>query len=138
MKKIDINWLKKFQSIVDKQNRSSVTYRQCSRCDKEVFVIRVFNKLIKNKTYKLKIKDKIYYGMFILASIKVNSKFAYKTCGVNFHLGYNNHEYSISFLDANNSKFIKLSKIHWNDIIKIQYEEIPVSKFYEICLLYIK
>jgi hypothetical protein len=137
MKQINIPWLNKFQSIVDKQNRSSVNYRQCSRCDKEVFTIRVFNKLIKNKAYKLKIKDKIYYGMFVEYSIKVNGNFAYNTCGVNFHLGYSNHEYSISFLGANNTTFIKLSKLHWNDIIEIQYEEIPVIKFYEICSLYV-
>ena len=137
METINITWLKKFQSIVDKQNRSSVNYRQCSRCDKEVFTIRVFNKLIKNKAYKIKIKDKIYYGMFPEYSIKVNGNFAYNSCGVKFHLGYGNHEYSIYFLDANNITFINLSKLHWNYIIKLQYEEIPVSKFCEICSLYV-
>lgn len=137
MKNIDIDWLMKFQSIVDRMNRSVVPYRQCSRCDKEVFTIRVFNKLLKNKSYKLRINDKVYYGMFIECIIKVNGEPAYKKCGVNFHLGYSNSEYTISFFDATKSNFTNLSKLHWNTIINIEYNEVPNEEFYTLASKFI-
>ncbi len=137
MKTINIDWLKKFQSIVDRLDRASSKYRQCSRCDKEVFTIRVFNNHIKDKSFKLRIKNRIYYGMFIQSVIKVDKVFAYNTCGVNFHLGYGSNEYNISFFDATTNSFTKISRVHWNDIIRIEYEEIDNEKFYEICKMFL-
>lgn len=136
MKNIDINWLKKFKSIVDKLERYNSDYRQCSRCNKEVFVIRYFNKVIQDRSFKLRLKNRIYYAMFLSYKIYGNGVFLYKSCGINFYKGYGDSEFKISFFDANNTEDNNYGRIHWNDILDIQYEEISNEEFYKICKLY--
>lgn len=135
MKDLEVNWLKKFQSIVDKQGRGSSNYRQCSRCDKEVFTIRVFNKLLKNKTFKLKIKDNIYYCLFVELNVSTNGIPTYKYCGVKFHLGYSLSEYDVYFIDAQGKRVEMV--LHYNDVIRLEYEEIPLSLYQEMLSYYI-
>jgi hypothetical protein len=136
MKTIDINWLRTFESYLDKQDRGVSNYRQCSRCNKEVFTIRYFNKFLTNKTFKLRIEDKIYYAMFVSSSITNSNRIKYKTTGATYYLGYTPFALNISFLSAVNVESVSFRNLKWNDITNILYEEIENEKFYEVCKLF--
>lgn len=136
MKKIDINFLKKIDSILDNLSRTNESYRDCGRCEKDIFIIRLFNKILKtNKTYKVKIKNEIYYALFPDVSIKSDNKVKYKTCGISFHYGHSNSEYNIHFLNEK-AKMTYFKKIHWNDIIDIEYDQITYDLYYNVLKLF--
>lgn len=136
MKKINIDWLKKIQSKIDKLDRNSSNTKD-SRCQKEVFIHRYF-RFLKNKYFKIQIKNEIHYAFFNSNKVTVNNgEHIYFTNGIDFFLGYSKHEYNISFLDER-LKWKNFSKIHWNDIIKIKYEEITNKKYLDIVTNFIK
>jgi len=55
--------------------------------------------------------------------------------GVEKYMGYNDHEFSMSFLDekAQRQNF----KLNWNDILRMRYERIPTEKYWEIVMLFL-
>lgn len=133
MKNIDITKQQKFQSIVDRLNRG-IPIGEKGRCQKSIFVHRYF-KFLNNRCFKLLIKDRIYYGMFVEHRIKVSDGTRYEHQGVEFALGYSLSKYRLSFLNERH-EFENL-ELHYNDILKLKYEEIELEKYYEISSLFI-
>jgi len=139
MKKLDIDWLKRIQSIVNKLDRTTLKTND-TRCAKEVFIDRYF-KFLEYKCFKLYIKDEIYYAIFMKSTWTIvpikNDKFEYYSYGIEYHLGYGNHNYNIQFI-SEKSDTIRFKDIHWNDIIKIEYKEISLKDYINITNLFIK
>jgi hypothetical protein len=134
METINIEWLHKIQKVHDKFERSIPISSPNKECTQSIFINRCF-KFLYNKAYKLKIKDDVYYALFIKLNGKISgTDYYFNNYGVRKVLGYNNSEVIISFL---NEKFTYQEiKLHWNDIIKIEFEEIPLQKYYEIVNLF--
>lgn len=138
MEKINIEWLNRIDEVFQKQSRHVDSYRKDRRCSKSVMIDRYF-KFLDGKFYILCINGEVYYAMFNKIKHTItsnNEKHSYYSYGVSFALGYNNHEFIISFIDEKLKS--RDFKLHWNDIIKIEYEEISMDKYMEITRLFIK
>jgi hypothetical protein len=134
METLNIGWLKKVEKVHDRFDRHVPTNSIQKICTQSIFINRYF-KFLDGKTFKLKIEDCIYYALF-LKQKTIGTDYYYNSYGVEKHLGYNNYEFSISFFDEKLKR--RDFKLHWNDIISIEYEEIPTKKYYEIVKLFIQ
>lgn len=137
MNKLDV---KRIITVHDKF-KSSIPIEKTgdTRCTQSIFIDRYF-RFLKNRTFKIKLKGEIYYAMFCQQSFKVNSwstnnSFMYFNYGVKKHLGYNGHEFNISFINEK-GVFTILEKIHYNDFLELEYEEITRDEFYKIVKLF--
>jgi hypothetical protein len=138
MKKIDLDWMKKIDLVFQNKERSVATYRKDGRCNKSVLIDRYF-KFLSGKFFILKINEEVYYAMFnrithtIVSDKDKPQHFSY---GVSFALGWSSHEFNISFRDE------KLKsqdfKLHWNDIMRIEYEEITNEEYWDVVKLFLK
>lgn len=137
MKKLNIELLKKLENKVDKQGREVCKYRDCGRCNKEVFVNRFLNKLLRdNYTYKLQINGVIYYALFPTYTITNldNGKIKYKSCGVSYRLGNKHFELSLDFIDEKG----KLNKITltYNNLLDLKFKTISFKKYIKVFRLF--
>jgi hypothetical protein len=133
MENINIAKQQKFQTIVDRLRRG-IDIGAKGRCQKSIFVHRYF-RFLNNRCFKLLVKDRIYYGMFVEHKIKVSNGTRYEHHGVEFALGYSLSRYRLSFLNERH-EFENL-ELHYNDILEIKYEEIERERYYEISSLFI-
>jgi len=152
MKKIDVDWLKRIIDVHDRLERGVPLSSKTSRCTKGILIDRYF-KFLDNRAFKLRIpvtpgkyttEDKmeyeIFYGWFhkithTITSCNDHDGEVYNSYGVQKHMGYNNHEFTISF---RNEKLIpKEFKLHWNDILRITYEEITLEEYWKISMLFV-
>jgi hypothetical protein len=131
MKTIDKKWLKKIQDHIDTLNRSVKNTE--NRCEKSIFVDRYFSFLL-NRAFKLKIKDEVFYAFFTKGKVTTDNKHVSYNYGISYYLGYGSSEYEISFFDekANVKKFV----LHYNDILRIKFEEISLEEYYKIVNLF--
>ena len=153
MKEIDIEWLQRIDSIHQKFNRTIPLKSFSSRCTKEILIDRYF-RFLEGRTFKLRIptnesnyvkEENITYEIFYALFTKTKhttvfpdegkEKYHY-SYGIQKYLSWNDHEFTISFRDEklNHQSF----KLHWNDILRITYEEIPTEKYWEIVSLFIE
>lgn len=119
---IDKNLLKRLQGIVDKYSS-----------DKSVVTARL-TKFLKDRFFKIKIKDEIYYGFFLGTNILQEKKLQYRHYGIDFHLGWSLMKYDIYFV-TEKGKLLKLT-LHYNDLLDIEYEEISKEKYFEILKMF--
>ena len=144
MKEIDYNWLKRIYDVHDKLERSIPIGSPTHRCTKEVLLDRYF-KFLDKKTFKIEIHEEngcveIYYAMFNKQKHTIRSEGphdgeGYYSYGVRKYSGWNDSEFAITFLDEKLKR--RHFKLHWNDILKIKYEEIPTDKYWEVVRLFI-
>lgn len=131
MELLNRDWLRKVYDRDQKQSRSVLNQ---SFCDKEIFLGKYFC-FLNNRTFKLQVKNKIYYGLFIRYTLSTSrGNNSIETYGVSPVLGWNNSEYYISFID-HTLEFIKI-RCHYNDLLDIRYEEITNEKFSEVRALF--
>jgi len=135
MKEIDIEWLNRIKKVHDKFERSISLDSKVKDCTQSIFIGRYF-KILQNKCFKIKINSIVYYAMFCRSKVKtVGSDYYTYNYGVRKYLGHRNSEIVLHFLDERfNRQDIKL---HWNEIIDIQYEEISMERYSEIVKLFI-
>lgn len=152
MKNIDYDWLKRIDAIHDKLDRHVPLKSNTRRCTKEILIDRYFS-FLNGKTFKLRIpitsgkyaspKDMEYetfYVLFnktkhtIISSGEHNGE-VYYSYGVQKHNGWNDQEFTISFMDEKlrHQSF----KLHWNGLLKIKYEEIPNKEYWKVVKLFI-
>ena len=140
MKKINKSFLKKFQTTVDNFDRCiSLTGNiYGDRCEKSVFVSR-FGLTLINKCFKLKIKGVIHYILFIGYDGTITSnkgKSAYKSGGVELYLGWSSiAQYEIKFINEKGA--ITKMILNYNDLLKLEYEEIQREEYYKIVRLFL-
>ena len=152
MKEIDIKWMQRIDAVHDKLKRSIPLDSKTSRCTKEILIDRYFS-FLQNQAFKLQIPinlgkykfpDEVEYETFyawfnktkhtVVASKKHEGEVHY-SYGVQKYNGWNDHEFTISFRDEKlkSQEF----KLHWNEIMRIQYERIPLQKYWEVVGLFI-
>lgn len=139
MNTLDINWLYKVQNIIDRLDRTTKTNSTESRCQKEIFICRYF-KFLKNRYFKIKIKDRVYFVVFSKSTWRVTSclrddLFNYNSYGIKFHLGYKSNEYDISFRDEH-FEHIEL-QVYWNDLLQIKYKEITQEEYFNVVKMFL-
>lgn len=134
MKTMDIEWLKRIEKVHDKFSRSIPLSSKQGECTQAVFINRYF-KFLSNRCFKIKINDIIYYALFTKSIMRtIGTDYYSYRYGVNKYLGYSPSEFELNFFDERfQSKNLIL---HWNDIIRIEYEEITLEKYYEIVNLF--
>lgn len=135
METIDIEWLKRIERVHDKFSRSIPLNSKQKECTQSIFINRYF-KFLSNRCFKIKINDNIYYALFTKSTKRTKGTDYYSyNYGVSKYLGYSPNEIELYFFDER----IKLQdfKLHWNEIIRIEYEEITLEKYYEIIKLFI-
>jgi hypothetical protein len=135
METINYEWLKKIDGVLEKQERHCASYRKDSRNNKGVLIDRYF-KFLNGKFFAIQIKDEIFYAMFNRASVTIDGDETtkYYSYGVQFHNGYSSSEFDISFRDEK-LKY-RSFKLHWNDIIRIKFEEISMEQYWNIVRLF--
>jgi len=148
MKKIDIDWIRRIDAIHDKLDRHTPNGSKSSRCTKEILIDRYF-KFLNGKAFKLRlpvsdtkyINDDDYETFYALFSKTKHTRVSSsndEVCysyGVRKHLGHNDSEFDISFIDEKINQ--RTFKLHLNGIFRIKYEEITVEKYWEIAKLFI-
>jgi hypothetical protein len=135
MKNINIKWLESILDSHDKYDRFIPIESSAKECTQSIFINRYF-RFLENRTFKLKIKGVIYYALFLKSRVKfVLTDYTSINYGVTKRLGYNSHEFTISFFDERLSR--QSINLHWNDIKEIEYEEITNKKFYKIVNLFL-
>jgi len=135
MEKINIEWLKRIKNRHDTFERSTPIGSKQNECTQAIFIHRCF-KFLNNKAFKLKIDGTIYYAFFTKSRWRTSgTEHYYNEYGVRKYLGYDSSEFLIGFYDEKFSR--QEFKLHWNDIIRIEYEEIPIEKYYNIVNLFI-
>lgn len=122
----------RLQKSVDKQDRHVCRYRDDNRCNKSVLIDRLSIKLI-NRYFKLLINGKIHYALFVKSSIKSNNQIWYNG-GFSFVLGYSDSEYRLLFM--NHQLEYESMKLHYNDLLDLEYEEITSDKFMNVVKLF--
>jgi len=152
MKEIDLKWLKRIEKVHDTLSRSVPIGAPSRRCTKEILLDRYF-KFLGGRAFKLRIpttessyckeediKYEVFYALFVKTKHTTihpeeGDELYHYSYGVRKHLGWNDSEYNISFRDEK----LKLQdfKFHWNDILRITYEEIPVKEYWEVVKLFI-
>jgi hypothetical protein len=138
MKEIDIKWLQRIDKTLDKKERGIASdSKEPRRNEKEIFIDRYF-KFLQNKAFKLLIKEKIYYALFSKSRTTTvgDDDYYHYSYGVNFYNGYSTSEYLITFIDEKGT--IQSFKLHWNDIIRIKYEEISIKEYTRIVKIFVK
>jgi len=152
MKEIDVNWLQRIDDIHDKLSRSVPIGSPSKRCTKEILLDRYF-KFLEGRAFKLRIPTnesnyvneenvnyEIFYALFSKSKHTTifpdegEEPFHY-SYGVQKYNGWNDHEFTISFLDEKLKR--QSFKLHWNDILRITYEEIPVEKYWDVVKLFV-
>ena len=135
METIDIDWLKRIERVHDKFSRSIPLNSKQKECTQSIFINRYF-KFLSNRCFKIKINDNIYYALFSKSIMRTKGTDYYSyNYGVRKYLGYSQSKFELNFFDERvQSKNLKL---HWNEIIRIEYEEITLEKYYEIVKLFI-
>ena len=108
-----------------------------------VYPINHFQVGVPKKSYLTGKEENINYEIFYALFTKTKhttcwpdegkEKYHY-SYGVQKYLSWNDSEFTISFRDEklNHQSF----KLHWNDILRITYEEIHVEKYWEIVSLF--
>jgi len=153
MKTINVEWLKRIDNVHDKLKRSVPIGSKTSRCTKEILIDRYF-KFLNGRAFKLKIpitstkylsnendvEYETFYAWFnkvthTVVSSKDHNGEVHYDYGVQKYNGWNDHEFTISFRDEKLKR--REFQLHWNDILRIEYEEIPVKKYFEISELFI-
>jgi len=138
MKTIDINWLRKILTTIEKLQRTTNSKSKDCRCEKEIFICRYF-KFLENKYFKIKIKNRVYFAVFPKSTTTVSSclkdDYKYNSYGIKFHLGYTDFEYQVSFRDEQ-LNVIQLI-LHWNDIIEIKYKEITAEEYFNVVKMFL-
>jgi len=147
MEKIDNNWLLKIDAVHEKLENSIKLDSKVSRCTKNILIDRYF-KFLNGKFFKLSIPNRIYnhrgqdeitYEVFYawfsksthtITHSKDHEGEKYNSYGVQKHNGWNDHEFDITFRDEKLKR--QDFKFHWNDILKISYEEITMEKYWEV------
>lgn len=152
MKKIDNNWLLKIDKVYEKLKSSIPLDSKTSRSTKCILIDRYF-KFLNNKFYKLiiptnadkyansdEIRCETFYAWFTksehtMTYSRDHEGEVFYSYGVQKCNGWNDHEFIISFRDEklNRQEF----KLHWNGILKIQYEEITMEKYWDVVGLFI-
>lgn len=141
MKKINIEKLKKFWSIIDRLERHIGIDGKGNqgRCEKEVFFHRYF-RFLSGKCFKLFINDEITYALFTRSTVSsVGNKYNYKYShdGVTYNMGYSLRKWNIDFRNEK-MKPVDLNGLHFNDMLKIEYEEITQEEYFKIVKLFCK
>lgn len=135
MKTMDIEWLKRIERVHDKFSRSIPSNSKQKECTQAIFINRYF-KFLSNRCFKIKINDNIYYALFCKSTMRTKGTDYYSNnYGVKKYLGYSQSEFELQFYDERLQW--KNVKLHWNEIICIEYEEITLEKYYEIIKLFI-
>lgn len=135
MKTLDIEWLKRIQKVQDKFSRSIPSNSKQKECTQAIFINRYF-KFLSNRCFKIKTNDNIYYALFTKSTMRtIGTDYYSYNYGVSKYLGHSPNEIKLHFFDER----LKLQdlKLHWNDIIFLEYEEISLKKYYEIVKLFI-
>jgi len=132
MLKLDI---KRIKDRHDKFSRSIKLNSKDERCTQSIFIDRYFSFLM-DRAFKLKIDNKIQYALFLRSKSIVNSKFEYLSYGVKKHLGYNDSEFSLSFINER-GKTTYMQGIHYNELLQLEYEEITLEEYSNIVRLFI-
>jgi len=106
MNRIDVNKLKKFQTVLDSFSRSTPINGGVygSFCEKTIFVGRWSHQYLANRCFKLKVKGKVYYAMFLpytstRTSAKGKEKHKAVHGGFEYGLGWGLHDYKLIFRD---------------------------------------
>lgn len=149
MKKIDYDWLKRVCDVHDKMDRGVSLDSPATRCTKEILLDRYF-KFLDNRAFKIRIpitdgkyateeemEYEIFYAWFHKSKHTTTHKNGevYYSYGVRKHLSWNDHEFTISFRDEK-LKYRSFTK-HWNDILRITFEEIPIEEYWKVAELFI-
>lgn len=152
MKNLNYDWLKRICDIHDKLDRGVPLDSPTNRCTKEILIDRYF-KFLEGRAFKLRIpvndptyclEEDIEYEIFyaLFSKTKHTTLFPkegkdpyHYSYGVEKYNGWNDHEFTISFRDEKLKH--QSFKLHWNGIIRIRYEEIPVEKYGDIVKLFI-
>jgi hypothetical protein len=141
MNKLNIDKLKKFQAAVNRCSRSTPLEGGLygSNCERTIFVGRWSYHNLANRCFKLKIKGRFYYAIFLAyTSTRSSSKGVedYKSVhgGFEYHLGWNLNKYDFIFRDER-FEVVEL-EVHFNDLIELEYEEITQEKYYDIVKLF--
>ena len=153
MEEIDVKWMKKIDAVHEKLERSIPLGSTTRRCTKEILIDRYF-KFLENKAFKLRIPTnpskygppeeeeyETFYGIFLKSKHRIvsggkHNEEVYYSYGVQKYNGWNDHEFTITFRDEKLKQ--QSFKLHWNDIMKIQYEEINPQKYWEVVALFVK
>ena len=131
MLKLDI---KRIKDRHDKFSRSIKLDSKDERCTQSIFIDRYFSFLM-NRAFKLKIDNKIHYALFLKSKSIVNFKFEYLSYGVRKHLGYNDSEFSLLFINER-GKSVYMEGIHYNEFLQLEYEEITLVEYAKIVNLF--
>jgi hypothetical protein len=153
MKELDYDWLKRIHDAQDRWDRSIPINSPQTRCAKEILIDRYF-KFLDGRAFKLKIPQndgkytteegttyEIHYALFtkvkhtILSTDGGRNEKAHYSYGVEKHLGWNDSEFDISFIDEKGQK--REYKLHWNDILRIKYEEITLDEYWGVVELFL-
>ncbi len=152
MKTIDVKWMQKIDAVHDKLERSIPLGSKTRRCTKEILIDRYF-KFLHNQAFKIQIpeegsnyrkeediKYEVFYALF--------NRSKHTTChpaegdepyhysyGVRKYLSWNDHEFTISFRDEKLKQ--QSFKLHWNEIMRIRYERIPLEEYWEVVKLFV-
>ena len=135
METMDIEWLKRIERVHDKFSRSIPSNSKQKECTQSIFINRYF-KFLSNRCFKIKINDNTYYALFSKSTMRTKGSDYYSNnYGVMKYLGYNPSVFQLHFYDERVES--KILKLHWNEIIRIEYEEITMGKYAEIVKLFI-
>ena len=153
MQELDYDWLKRLHDTHDKLSRSVPIGSKTSRCTKEILIDRYF-KFLNGRAFKLKIPKndgkyttedettyEIYYALFTKTThttISDNSNRngeVHYSYGVEKHNGWNDSEFTISFMDEKMTR--QSFKLHWNGILRIKYEEISIEEYLAVVKLFV-
>lgn len=139
MKKIDRNKLKKFQAVVDRFSRSTpIGGLYGLNCEKSIFVGRWSYQYLANRCFKLHFKDKVYYAMFLAyTSTTTSSKGVDKSVqgGFEYALSWRTKDYKLIFRDER-LDIIEL-EVNYNDLLRLEYEEITKEKYFDIVKIFL-
>jgi len=140
MKKIDRKKLKNFQAAVDRCSRSTPIGGGLygSNCEKSIFVGRWSCQHLANRCFKLKVKDKVYYAMLLAyTSTTTSSKGVDKSVhgGFEYALSWRTKDYKLIFRDER-LDIIEL-EVNYNDLLRLEYEEITKEKYFDIVKIFL-
>ncbi len=153
MKEIDIEWMRKIDAVHGKLSRSVPIDSKTSRCTKEILIDRYF-KFLDNRAFKLtlpsegmnyrteeEITYEVFYAWFnktkhtTCSEDKNRDGEVHYSYGVEKYNGWNDHEFTLTFRDEKLKH--RSFKFHWNEIMRIRYERIPLERYWEIVGLFV-
>ena len=104
--------------------------------DEKKKYIRRCTKFLQNKTYKLRIKDEVYYAMFVKENVLIDGSLVNTLYGLQQTSILKPQQYKLRFLDEKG--MLKVFKLDRNDFFDIEYEEITNEEYYKMVKNFIR